>query len=520
MILKQTRILVGDGDAFGRYLKSIKEGEDIAIDVLYGDPDLVRLNDVVAAAHKRTYGNRQIIVSPGEILSAKELDIALDEIRKEFRMPVESFARRVVVRHQKERLRDGDGREFHYHIAIPEVSRDGSVLDAEHNYIRNEVVSRKLELIFEHEIIPGSFNPEVLERLENESFYISADDFDDSILVIAPVPLEMSLQDEFDAIAAYENNEILVSYNTEPFRNALFEYALDASLLEDEANEKYRRYRAFSDKKTAYAESAKRLGVDLDEAGSRVSSAFEEIGIINDLREFTRKIQRSLRELDFTLTYNEPTRVMFVSAHRIIDNVRHLSRVGTLRSFLGLTQKQFEPILSEILKGNTYDTADEKPKRHIERSTGPGDLGQDHDDTERHGGSRDGFRRWRESLPSTNRSDREAAPGQPDGDVADDQFSDTGSESAISRYRFTDQSHTGLNEVTAGNDELIRKNPSESWQIALEFNRAGVKWLLMRSSAKLMQASNEKLPELGSTLVAGDGRLDGLEFESFEGLAL
>ncbi|WP_146036482.1 hypothetical protein [Pseudotabrizicola formosa] len=424
MILKQTRILVGDGDAFGKYLKTMKEGDDIAIDVLSGNPDLVRLNDLVAAAHKRTYGNRHIIVSPGEILSAKELDIVLDEIRKEFRLPVESFARRVVVRHEKERSRDGDGREFHYHIAIPEVSRDGSVLDAQHNYIRNEVVSRKLELIFEHEIIPGSFNPEVLERLENEAFYISADDFDDSILVVAPEPLEMSLQDEFDAIAAYENNEILVSYNTEPFRNALLEYALDASLSEDEVNEKYRRYRAFSGKKTAYAESAKRLGIDLDEVRSRVSSVFEEINIINDLREFTRKIQRSLRELDFTLTYNEPTRVMFVSAHRIIDNVRHLSRIGTLRCFLGLTQRQFEPILLEILKGNTYDTTYEKPKRDIERSQSLGDLGRDDSDFVSDAGGRDGFRRWRESLPRTNGSDREAAPGQPgaaDSDVADDQ---------------------------------------------------------------------------------------------------
>ena len=128
MILKQTRILVGDGDAFGKYLKAMKDGEDTAIHVLSGNPDLVRLNDIVAAAHKRTYGNRHIIVSPGELLSAKELDIVLDEMGKEFRIPVESFARRVVVRHEKERRIDGDGREFHYHIAIPEVSRDGSVL--------------------------------------------------------------------------------------------------------------------------------------------------------------------------------------------------------------------------------------------------------------------------------------------------------------------------------------------------------------------------------------------------------
>lgn len=521
MILKQTRVLVGDGEAFGRYLKELKEGEDIAIEILYGNPDLVRLNDVVAAAHKRTYGNRHIIVSPGELLSAKELELLLDEIRKEFMISDESFARRVVVRHEKERRNDGDGREFHYHIAIPEVDRDGRVLDAEHDYIRNEVISRKLELIFGHEIILGAFNPEVLERLETETFYIPDSYFDENIYVIAPEPLEMSLQDEFDAIAAYENNEIRVQYNTEPLEDALFNACIDAGMSEEETNEQYRSYRAFSNKKTPYVESAKRLGIDLD----AVKSGFQEVLLDNrsmyGFKELTKGLKRYLRDLDLKLTYNEPTRVMFVSAHRIIDNVRHLSRIGTLRSFLSLTQKQFEPILTEILKGNTYDTTNEKPKRHIERSANSRDLGQDDDDTIGDARSGDRFRRWRESVSSINRSDREALGGQrraADSYVENDQRTDTDAQSAVTSYRFTDEGYSGSHENTARHDELIREDPEQARP--LEFNKAGIKWLLMRSSAKLKQVSNEKPPEFERPLVAGDGSLPELEFEGFNSLAL
>ena len=255
------------------------------------------------------------------------------------------------------------------------------------------MVSGKLELIFDHEVIPGAFNPGVLARLETEAFYISADDFDGNIHVIAPERTDMRLQDEFDAIAAYENNEILVWYNTEPLENALYDACIDVGMSDDDASKEYCRYRAFSNKKSAYMESARRLGIDFYDIRSRFVVTLnnvlgtkepqeESLDNSGDKKEpvetfetLSGNLKRLLRTLDLTLAYNEPTRVMFVSAHRIIDNVRHLSRIGTLRSFLDLTQKQFEPILDAILKGNTYDTTDEKPKRHIERSTGPRDPG-------------------------------------------------------------------------------------------------------------------------------------------------
>lgn len=167
MIIKQTRIPVGDAGAFRAYLSSPGENENI--ESVAGDLDMIDDNDLISRLNGLTYGTRHFIVSPDQRLGANELHKVLTAISEEFGIPESSLQRMCVVMHEKKRADQGDGAGIHFHIAIPEYDdQTRRVMSSSFFKMRNERVARLCELVLGHEVVPGRFNKEVYTALKDK----------------------------------------------------------------------------------------------------------------------------------------------------------------------------------------------------------------------------------------------------------------------------------------------------------------------------------------------------------------
>lgn len=165
MIIKQTRIPVGDGAALQAYL--MNPGENERVESLSGELSTIRDNDLISRLHGRTYGTRHIIISPDKRLNMDELGKVLSAVAQEFGVPDGSLQRMCIVRHEKQRTDRRDGARVHYHVALPEVDDlTGRVMSSSFSKMRCEKVSRLAELVLGHEIIPGRFNREAYSALQ------------------------------------------------------------------------------------------------------------------------------------------------------------------------------------------------------------------------------------------------------------------------------------------------------------------------------------------------------------------
>lgn len=171
MIIKQTRIPVGEGGNLRKYLTTA--GENEAIEETAGDLINLDVSEVIATVYGRTYGTRHVIISPSERLSVEELGKVIGQFCDEFGVPESSRQRLAVVLHEKQRTDGNEGARFHYHVAIPEVDDEtGRVLSSSFFKIRNEKLSRLAELTLGHDVIPGKFNKEVYTALQADGINV------------------------------------------------------------------------------------------------------------------------------------------------------------------------------------------------------------------------------------------------------------------------------------------------------------------------------------------------------------
>lgn len=171
MIIKQTRIPVGDAGAFQAYL--MRPGENEHVESLIGDLDIIEDNDLISRLQGLTYGTRHFIVSPDQRLTTAQVGNVLTAISDEFAIPDGSLQRMCVVLHQKQRADGEHGSGIHYHIAIPEYDdQTGRVLSSSFFKMRNEKVARRCELALSHDVIPGRFNREVYTALRTDGINV------------------------------------------------------------------------------------------------------------------------------------------------------------------------------------------------------------------------------------------------------------------------------------------------------------------------------------------------------------
>ena len=123
MIIKQTRIPVGDAGAFQAYL--MRPGENEHVESLVGDLDIIEDNDLISRLQGLTYGTRHFIVSPDQRLTTAQLGNVLTAISEEFAIPDGSLQRMCVVMHQKTRADGGDGAGRTGHPGKVEPGRSG-----------------------------------------------------------------------------------------------------------------------------------------------------------------------------------------------------------------------------------------------------------------------------------------------------------------------------------------------------------------------------------------------------------
>lgn len=166
MIIKSTRIPAGRSRIIARYLAA--EADNESIRWRRGSPDDIETLGEMAKATGRTFGVRHIVIAPEIDLVGGQLKEALRTIQEEYGVSDIALSQSCIVEHIK--LRAGQGRAVpHYHLALPELDLlTGRVMDSRFSRIRDEKISRLLELRFGHPPTPGRFNAQVFEALHRE----------------------------------------------------------------------------------------------------------------------------------------------------------------------------------------------------------------------------------------------------------------------------------------------------------------------------------------------------------------
>ncbi|WP_170429803.1 hypothetical protein [Ruegeria arenilitoris] len=181
MICKSIRVPTSATGAIATYFDS--QGENEEVKWIRGDKEDILLMGKVSEMCGRAYGVRHVIHSSLEPMNEQQMADAVGEYVREFNVPPDSQAQICVVEHKKPREQlpnpitvtnengqsGAGGHEYHWHIAIPEVDTEtGRVLDSSHSKIRDEKVSRIIELKYGLVITLGRFNKEVYNSLKEE----------------------------------------------------------------------------------------------------------------------------------------------------------------------------------------------------------------------------------------------------------------------------------------------------------------------------------------------------------------
>lgn len=465
MILKQTRMPVGDGEAFRNYLRNPGENEEVK--VLVGDPENVVESEMISSLLGRVYGSRHVIVSPDRQLSRSELASVIMEFVKEFRVPAGSKNRIVVVEHRKQRSDASQGAGRHYHLAIPEIDHvSGEPLDAAFTAIRNEKIARLSELVLGHEIIPGRYNKEVYGALQDAGIDVGR------------------------------------------FRSALIAARLDEGCSQDEAEATFLDFRAYGGFSSSQHKTAERLGVSLPRLMKRLRDAIEE-----RFSDGTSKIDdRIAVELGIRLTgiLQDEGLETFVQPEsgNILIRKNQMPICG-LAKLLGLDIRNY-PILKSYLLGeqNAIRENVDKPSPGEPRRAFGRDRAQARPDFDSAARGRDGWRKWRESVRDFGRRDREAGDGlnqAPQGVGRDYQHPDSG---LAAVGRLDEHSNLALSFPLPPPPAPLQINPEvapgieQSTINTEDFDMDGVRRLMTHASAVLARrARQEASPDRYTPLV-------------------
>lgn len=196
MIVKSNRIPARRTRVIARYLAA--EADNESIRWRRGSPDDIETLGEMAKATGRTFGVRHIVIAPEIDLVGRQLSETLRAIQSEYGVSDVALSQSCIVEHHK--LRAGQGRAMtHFHLALPELDLlTGKIMDSKFTRLRDEKISRLLELQFGHPPTPGRFNVQVLEALHSE--------FPE--LDLAPLQLAIETQAAF---TEYRRGSLIVS---------------------------------------------------------------------------------------------------------------------------------------------------------------------------------------------------------------------------------------------------------------------------------------------------------------------
>jgi hypothetical protein len=166
MIIKSTRVPARQASKLVEYLS--QRGSNETISWLRGRPaDLSILAEISKLAGKK-FAVRHFTVSPSQHMSRDDLSLVLDEICNEYDILQRSRNRIAIVQHTKYRASGADN-EIHWHLAVPETDAETlTTLSSSFFKMRNEKISRLVELRLNHRIVLGRFNKGVFKAIQNE----------------------------------------------------------------------------------------------------------------------------------------------------------------------------------------------------------------------------------------------------------------------------------------------------------------------------------------------------------------
>jgi hypothetical protein len=170
VIIKSVR--VGAGASQRRFRDHLFRGaENDAVAILRGTE--ADITDLFADARRggARYAVRHWIIAPHEAMTRDQARHVVEMLAKEFGFNASAA---VMIEHQKRRA-TGDAFGRHWHVAVGEFDpATGRVLSSSHDHPRHELVARRAEIAFGHQIVPGPHSRAVVERLRSEGLEADA----------------------------------------------------------------------------------------------------------------------------------------------------------------------------------------------------------------------------------------------------------------------------------------------------------------------------------------------------------
>jgi hypothetical protein len=164
VIIKSVR--VGSAASQRRFRDHLFRGaENDTVAILRGTE--ADITDLFADARRggARYAVRHWIVAPHEAVTRDQARYVVDMLAKEFGF---SASAAVIIEHQKRRA-TGDAFGTHWHVAVGECDpATGRVLSSSFDHPRHELVARRAEIAFGHQIVPGPHSRAVIERLRSQ----------------------------------------------------------------------------------------------------------------------------------------------------------------------------------------------------------------------------------------------------------------------------------------------------------------------------------------------------------------
>lgn len=372
MIIKSSRILTGDGPKLAKYFGSPGENEDV--EILLGLPEIVIANDMVSGIHNRMYGTRHVIISPEKHLSKRQLGEAIELICKEYEVSEPSLRRIVVVRHEKKRsdyVSEEDRQPYeeysependlHYHLGIPEVDeRTGRVLDHEFSKIRDEKLSRLLEIKFKHQHVLGRFNKEILEEIESEKFWVSDEVFDPDIHALVRQNTE---DDTIEAYLAAEDGKRVVSWNTSRYHSdlkAAYTDCLGVSEGIDYCETNYLGFRVFGRLNQRITKTTARLGVNIQKLSKWLSGTMKCYAKAEiTAAQAAHQVIREVKLFQLNIKYAEGSGRLYLTS----DINGKSTYIATLRKLCGIELDVLKGLESALLEAMSIDATDAEDVR-------------------------------------------------------------------------------------------------------------------------------------------------------------
>ena len=131
------------------------------------DADLAMLEAISLTNHRVERTLIHVRIAPEKPVSERQLLDLIDLNERHHNIPADQP--RIVVRHSK-----GD-RADHFHVLWPTVRSDGRAIKSHDNYLRDEIISRRAELLLSERLIPGPRIRRVVKVLRQDGLMDEAE---------------------------------------------------------------------------------------------------------------------------------------------------------------------------------------------------------------------------------------------------------------------------------------------------------------------------------------------------------